>query len=93
MGKTVCNKPGLFPKEMEHLRKAFTHCKYPKWTVYRLEKRLTKPPGEVNGKTTGQGTTGTLPTTNEAKTKGHIVIPYTQGLGESVKKICSGHGI
>ena len=25
--------------------------------------------------------------------KGHIVIPYTQGLGESIKKICSKYGI
>ena len=27
--KTVCNKPELLQKEMEHLRKALTHCKYP----------------------------------------------------------------
>ena len=25
--KTVCNKPELFQKEMDHLRKALTHCK------------------------------------------------------------------
>ena len=25
--------------------------------------------------------------------KGHIVIPYTQGLGESIKKTCSKYGI
>ena len=25
--------------------------------------------------------------------KGHIVIPYTQGLGESIKKICSKYGM
>ena len=29
--KTVCNKPELLQKEMDHLRKAFTHCKYPNW--------------------------------------------------------------
>ena len=39
-----------------------------------------------------QGTTGTPPTTNEVKTKGHIVIPYTQGLCKSIKKICSRYG-
>ena len=33
-----------------------------------------------------------LPTTNEVKTKGHIVIPYTQGLCESIT-ICSRYGI
>ena len=31
--------------------------------------------------------------TNEVKTKGHIVIPYTQGLCKSIKKICSRYGI
>ena len=36
---------------------------------------------------------GTKPTTNEVKTKGHIVIPYTQGLCKSIKKICSRYGI
>ena len=27
------------------------------------------------------------------KNKGHIVIPYTQGLCESIKKICGRYGI
>ena len=31
--------------------------------------------------------------TNEVKTKGNIVIPYTQGLCESIKKICGRYGI
>ena len=39
--KTICNKPGLLQKEMEHLGKALTHCKTPKWTLDRVEKRLT----------------------------------------------------
>ena len=91
--KTVCNKPELFQKEMEHLRMALTHCKYPKWALDRVEKRLIKPTSEVNGGAEVQGTSGAQPTTNEVKTKGHIVIPCTQGLGESIKKICSRYGI
>ena len=31
--------------------------------------------------------------TNEIKIKGHIVLPYTQGLCESIKKICGRYGI
>ena len=31
--------------------------------------------------------------TNEVKTKGHIVILYTQGPCESIKKICGRYGI
>ena len=58
-----------------------------------MEKRLTKPTREVSNVANNQGTTGTQPTTNEVKTKGHIVIPYTQGLCKSIKKICSRYGI
>ena len=44
---------------------------------------------EVNN----QGTTGAQAVNNEVKTKGHIVIPYTQGLCESIKKIYGRYGI
>ena len=33
------------------------------------------------------------PSPLKPKTKGHIVIPYTQGLCKSIKKICSKYGI
>ena len=49
--------------------------------------------GEVNDRGEGQGTADIQPTTNEVETKGHIVIPFTQGLGKSIKKICSRYGI
>ena len=48
---------------------------------------------EVNDGTNSQGTIGTKPTTNEVKTMDHIVTPYTQGLCESIKKICGRYGI
>ena len=48
---------------------------------------------EGNNSANNQDTTGIgLPTT-EAKIIGHIVIPYTQGLCKSIKKICSKYGI
>ena len=47
MAKTVCNKPELLYKEMEHLRKTLTHCKYPKWALDRVQKKFTKPTSEV----------------------------------------------
>ena len=33
---------------------------------------------------------GTQPVTNEGKTKGHIVIPYTQGFCESIIRSVGG---
>ena len=73
---------------MKHLGKALTQCTYPKWALDWVEKRLTKQTSEVS-----YVTTGAQPTANEVKTKGHIVIPYTQGLYESIKKICSRYSI
>ena len=78
---------------MEHLRKVLTYCKYLKWALDRVEKRLTKPTSEASNVANNQGTTGIPPMTNEVKTKGHIVIPYTQGLCKSIKKVCSRYGI
>ena len=78
---------------MEHLRKALPNCKYPKWALDKVEKRLTRSSSEVNDGTNSQGTAGTQSVTNEVKTKGHIVIPYTQGLCKSMKKICGRYGI
>ena len=86
--KTVCSNPELLQKEMEHLRKALTNCKYPKWALAKVEKRLTRSSSEINDGANSQGTAGVQPTTNEVKTKGHIVIQYTHGICESIKKIC-----
>ena len=58
-----------------------------------MERRLNKPSSEASGGAKNQSTTGAQPATNEVKTKGHIVIPYTQALCESIKKICDRYGI
>ena len=78
---------------MDHLRKALAQCKYLKWTLDKVEKRLNKSTREAIDGINNQGTTGTQAVTSEVKTKGHIVIPYTQGLCESIKKICGRYGI
>ena len=86
---TVCSKPELLQQEKDHLRKALTKCKYPKWALDKVQKRLNRSTRQA----TDGGTTGAQPATNEVNTKGHIVIPYTQGLCESIKKICGRYGI
>ena len=90
---TVCSKPDLLQQEKDHLRKALTKCKYLKWALDKVEKRLDRSTNEVIDGVSNQDTTAAQPTTNEVKNKGHIVIPYTQGLCESIKKICGRYGI
>ena len=77
----------------EHLRKALTQCKYPKWVLDKVEKRLNRASSEAIDGANSQGTTNTPAVTKEVKSKGHIVIPYTQGLCGSIKKICGRYGI
>ena len=91
--KTVCSKPELLQQEKDHLRKALTKCKYPKWALDKMEKRLNRSTREVIDGVNNQGTTAAQAATNGVKTKGHIVIPYTQGFCESIKKICGRYGI
>ena len=88
--KTVCSNPELLKTEIEHLRKALTPCKYPKWAFDKVEKRLNRPSSEAIDGANSQGTTSTSPATKEVKSKGHIVILYTQGLCESIKRILVG---
>ena len=91
--QTVCGNPELLHKEKAHLRSALTQCKYPKWALEKVERRLNRPSREAPDRANNQGTVGAQPATNEVKTKGHIVILYTQGLCESIKKICGRYGI
>ena len=88
--KTVCNNPALLKQEKKHPRKALTQCKYPKWALDKVEKRLNKSSSEVIDGVNNQGTNGTSASTKEVKSKGHIVIPYTQGLCESIKRSVVG---
>ena len=57
------------------------------WTRWR--KGLTGPSRQVND----GGNSSAQSANHGVKSKGHIVIPYTQGLCESIKKICGRYGI
>ena len=57
--KTMCSNPELLHKEMDHLRKALIQCKYPKWALDKVEKRLNRLSSEVIDGANSQGTTGT----------------------------------
>ena len=45
---TVCSNPELFQKEKDHLRKALTKCKYPKWALDKVEGRLNRSSRQVS---------------------------------------------
>ena len=78
-----CSNPELLQKEKQHLRKALTKCNYPKWALDKVEKRLNRSTRQVND---GGNNPAQAWPTMEVQSKGHIVIPYTQGLCESIKR-------
>ena len=86
---TVCSKPELLQQEKDHLRKALT-----KWnTLNGLWTRWRKDSTGLPDRSMMGALTMPQPANHEVKNKGHIVIPYTQGLCESIKKICGRYGI
>ena len=98
---TVCTKPEHLNKERHHLGKALTKCIYPKWELDKIERKFLNSCQE-NSNTQGEpceednnlsGNTIGKDTNKDKYSKGHIGIPYTQGLGESINKICSKYGI
>ena len=64
---TVCSKPELLQQEKNHLRKALTKCKYPKWALDKVE----KSPRQVND---GAPIVPNLPTM-KSKIRGTLSYP------------------
>ena len=83
MTSTVCSKPELLQHKKEHLRKALTKCKYPKWALDKLEKRLNRSTREVSD---GDSNQAAQPATKEVKNKGHTVIPIHKVFAEPSKR-------
>ena len=52
----------------------------------RVERRFSQLTSEGSSSASSHHTAGTEPITTTAKTKGHIVIPYTQGLCKNHKE-------
>ena len=72
--------PKLAEEELKHLEQVLGQCKYPKWTIKKIFKKQQSKEKKGSHRT-------------KQPAKCHIVIPYTQGMCESMKNICKKHGI
>ena len=101
---TICTTPELLNEELEHLREALAKCKYHRWTKNKIQNKYINNNWEENGnnnnnqeKDSTQGpnnSTCTEVRTNKDKPSAdYIVVPYVQGLGKNLKKICSRYGV
>ena len=85
----------MMTKELQHLKRALTKCKYPKWALDKVESKLLNnsqedsttqvEPSEENTSNPTRNTTGRN-SNKDKHSKGQIDNPFTQALGESIKK-------
>ena len=68
---TMCSNPELLQKEKELIRKALTKCKYPKWALDKVEKRLNRSSRQVND----GGSNNAQSANHEVKKRGTLSYP------------------
>ena len=83
--KAVCSNSKLLEEELKHPHEVLYQCKYPKWAINKVL---------INKSIEEQETEETrAETAARHRKKCHIVVPYTKGLCESYKTICSKYGV
>ena len=71
---TISSTPELAEQELQHLEKVLVQCKYPTWAIKKIFKKHQQKKKKH-------------PPSNRYPAKCHIVVPYSQGIRESVKNI------
>ena len=103
--KSVCITPGLLDEESQHLKEALVRCKYPRWAISKVQNKVLNGNWQEDGNTKVNNTkhdnfgpsdsnnsqAGNTP--GARPNVGHIVIPYLQGLGGSIKCTYLKYGI
>ena len=84
--KTVCSNSSLLHQEEEHLHKVLTRCKYLTWALNRVKMKMRSTTQKKNNNQNKN-------TKHENCQQPYIVVPYYQGLSESVKRTCNKHGV
>ena len=83
--KTIFSSPHMLQKEDDHLSKVLTRCKSPTWAINRVKMKMRTPAQKKKNKNSAN--------TQQNNQKPYMVVPYYQGLSESVKRTCNKHGV
>ena len=81
---TICSNKELLRSEEHHIEEALTRCKYPTWAINKAKMKT---------KTAANRNKNRNIFTNNNILRSHIVIPYYQGISESMKKACSEYAV
>ena len=76
----ISSTPELAKKELQYLEIVRGLCKYPQWAIKKIFNKHQNKEKKQTPRT-------------KHHTKCHIVVPYTEGIGESLKNICKKHGV
>ena len=82
--QTICSNHQLLQQEEDHLYRALTNCMYPAWALNRIKTRNPAQNKNISNKTNSGRNNNQNP---------YIIVPYYKGLSESLKKVCSKHGV
>ena len=77
---TISSTTDLVKQELQHLEKVLGACKYPGWAIQKIFQKYNNKQKKKTPRSTFH-------------TRCHIVVPYVEGMGESLKKICRKHGV
>ena len=84
---TICSTTQYLQNEERHLNQALMKCKYPQWAINRVKLRARTTSHNSNR------STGSSNTAQPNNPNINIVVPYHQGLSESIKRTCKKYGI
>ena len=82
---SICSTLQLLKRELHHLEEVFGLCKYPKWAIKNIFQQQQEKKRSEKKKQ--------APTSKYPARKCHILIPYVQGICESLKNMCGKHGV
>ena len=68
--------------ERQHVNKALNVCKYPKWTIRKVAKNLSKRKDKIKKAISGK-----------KDSNGNILLPYIKGKAETLKRVFNKHKI
>ena len=86
--KTICSSPQLLQEEEQHQCQTIKRGKYPTWAINRVKLRNKAPAKhkyQTNNYESGQNKSNNK--------KPYIIVPYYQGLSESIKGTCRKYGV
>ena len=85
--KTIYSNQDVLQEEEQHLFQALKGCKYPTWALNKVKMRSHNP----NNRNTSNNNNNMQ--NNNSKKKLDMMVPYYQGLSESIKRTCKKYGV